>query len=163
MTGRIKYPNDNYRYVTEITIMVSPAYFNSDKSIEKMVIKCDSVSYMKTIKEKKYHYKKWTYKSNSDMFLALFNAIVRDVDEIFNKEMCYFSTDSQIVKITRKYDDNSKESTKFTGDFEINDLHSLGYFLLELVPKIEDKPNFLLKFKNDIEDSLFWKEYIYEC
>ena len=41
MTGRIKYPNDKYRYVTEITIKVSPAYFNSDKSTEKMVIKYD--------------------------------------------------------------------------------------------------------------------------
>ena len=155
MTGRIKYPNDNYRYVIEITINVSPAYFNSDQSTEKMIIKYDSVSYIKTIEENRNHYKKWSYKSNSEMFLALFNAIVRDVDEIFNKEMCYFSTDSQIVKITRKYDDNSKESMKFTGDFEINDLHSLGHFLLELVPKIEEKPNFLSGLNVDLEDLPF--------
>ena len=56
MNNRIKYPNDTYKYVTEITIKVSPARFNPDQFIEKMILKKDSVSYIKTYKDDKKHY-----------------------------------------------------------------------------------------------------------
>ena len=73
----------------------------------------------------------------------MFNAIVNNVDHIFNREMLCFPKDKDIFKITRRYDDNSIETIKFTGDLDINDLNSLGMFILELVPKTEIRPNFL--------------------
>lgn len=155
MTGRIKYPNDNYKYVTEITIKVSPARFNPDQFIEKMILKNDFVSYVKTFKNDNIHPKKWSYKSNADDFSILFNAIVNNVDYIFNREMLCFPKDKDIFKITRRYDDNSIETIKFTGDLDINDLNSLGMFILELVPKTEIRPNFLSCIKEELDDYLF--------
>ena len=44
MKKRIKYPNDNYKYVIEVMIKVLPARFNPNQITEKMVFKSDSVS-----------------------------------------------------------------------------------------------------------------------
>ena len=155
MTGRIIYPNDNYKYVTEITIKVSPARFNPDQFIEKMILKNDFVSYVKTFKDDNKQPKKWSYKSNADDFSILFNAIVNNVDHIFNREMLCFPKDKDIFKITRRYDDNRIETIKFTGDLDINDLNTLGMFILELVPKTEIRPNFLSCIKEELGDYMF--------
>ena len=155
MNNRIKYPNDNYKYVTEITIKVSPARFNPDQFIEKMILKNDSVSYIKTYKDDKRHCNKWSYKSNREDLSVIFNAIVNDVDHIFNREMLCFPKDKEIFRITRKYDDDSTETIKFTGNLDINDLNSMGMFMLELVPKNECKPNFLLCIEEELDDFIF--------
>ena len=38
MKKRIKYPNDNYKYVIEVMIKVLPARFNPNQITEKMVL-----------------------------------------------------------------------------------------------------------------------------
>ena len=119
-----------------------------------MVFKSDSVSYVKTFKDDNKHPKKWSYNSDDDDFSILFNAIVNNVDFIFNREMLCFPKDKDILKITRRYD-NSIETIKFTDDLDINDLNSLGMFILELVPKTEIRPNFLSCIKEELGDYMF--------
>jgi len=141
--------------VKTITIQVEPAYFNLEMPTERMTIKRSQVVFVsKNYFDSEYD-KKWSYRSNTMNLDILYEFIDREVEKIMDLGYESYTMDGELVTITQVFEDNSRRHKIFTGSFKINGLDLLASYLVDLVPGLEDVPNFLFDFHKEKEDLEF--------
>lgn len=138
--------------VKTITIKIEPAYFDSHRITEKMIIKENEVSFISYYGLDKEDINKWQYKSDHQNMSIIFDFLNAEIDRIMDLGLMRYTMDGELVTITQVYEDNKRRSKIFTGSFEINDLDVLAIHLLDLIPRFESIPQFLSDFEDLYEE-----------
>lgn len=138
--------------VKTITIKIEPVSLDSNIITEKMIIKENEVSFLSYNKSNKEEINKWHYKTNHQNMSIIFDFLNVEIDRIMDLGLMKYTIDKELVTITQVYEDNKRRLKIFTGSFEINDLDILAVHLLDLIPKDQEIPKFLMTFEKEIEE-----------
>ncbi len=109
---------------------------------DKLVITPDSIKYEykpydETILETNT-YRKWSYKTTSPIFNALYKEVVKEVEEIFNHKIEIWAKDVGVIEFIITYEDKNKVSkTVYTTNDTFIDCFRL---IKRMVPNCEYIP-----------------------
>lgn len=138
--------------ITKIVIKSCSGYGPVDEAYDdKIILTNSSISYeyIPIIESKMNSKRKWSYKTNSPVFVLVFEAIAKTAPTVIFESVIPECTDVGMFDFTITYEDKSKKNVRYwcTGE-EFEDLFKL---IKQLVPQTEYVPAVLLT-SDDYED-----------
>lgn len=120
-----------------------------DAYSDKITITPDSICYLykPAIESETHIIRKWSYKTNSPLFLALFQQISNTMTEILNPQIVCDCTDIGATEFIVVYSDKSKETrTYFCPADEFDSCFNL---IRHMIPESEMVPELLRTYEDE--------------